>query len=71
LGLWRLAAYFSLLLVQLVYTVCLTASHAIAKMALMGQEVPVDKNNVPAIHKDLLENSQRQYSERAKRLKHK
>ena len=48
-----------------------TASHAIAKMALMGQEIPVDKNNVPAIHKDLLENSQRQYSERAKRLKHK
>lgn len=48
-----------------------TASHAVAKMALMSQEIPVGKNNESVVHKDLLETNQRQYSERAKRLKHK
>lgn len=48
-----------------------TASHAVAKMALMGQEVPIGKNKEPVVHKDLLESSQRKYTERAKRLKHK
>jgi multicomponent Na+:H+ antiporter subunit G len=48
-----------------------TASHAVAKMALMGQEQPVGKNGHPVVHKDLLVKEQREYTERAKKLKHK
>ncbi|MGH1429208.1 MAG: monovalent cation/H(+) antiporter subunit G [Arenicella sp.] len=48
-----------------------TSSHAVAKMALMGQETPIGKRQQPVVHKDLLETSQRQYTERAKILKHK
>ncbi len=48
-----------------------TASHAVAKMALMGQEIPIGKKQEPVVHKDLLETSQRKYTKRAKRLKHK
>lgn len=48
-----------------------TASHAVAKMALMGKEIPIGKKNQPVVHKDLLDENQRQYTERAKRLKHK
>lgn len=47
------------------------ASHAVAKMALMGQEVPVCTDGSPVVHKDLLTKEQRQYTERAKVLKHK
>lgn len=47
-----------------------TASHAVAKMALMGQEVPIDKDGKPSVHKDLLDKNQRKYSERARKLKH-
>ena len=48
-----------------------TASHAVAKMALMSQKTPVDKNNNPVVHKDLLDTNQRQYTERAKHLEDK
>lgn len=48
-----------------------TASHAVAKMALMGQEKPVGKNGQTVVHEDLLVKQQRQYSERAQKLKHK
>ena len=48
-----------------------TASHAVAKMALMGQEIPIGKNNKHVVHKGLLDTEQRQYTERAKKLKHK
>jgi len=47
-----------------------TASHAVAKMALMGQEIPIGKKNEMVVHKDLLDSDQRKYSERARRLKH-
>ncbi len=48
-----------------------TASHAVAKMALMSQKTPVDKNDNPVVHKDLLDTNQRQYTERAKQLEDK
>ena len=48
-----------------------TASHAVAKMALMAQEQPIGKKGQPVVHKDLLVKEQRKYSERAKKLKHK
>ena len=48
-----------------------TASHAVAKMALMSQKTPVDKNNNPVVHKDLLDTNQREYTERAKQLEDK
>lgn len=47
------------------------ASHAVAKMALMGQEVPVCKDGTPVVHEGLLTKEQRAYTERAKQLKHK
>jgi len=47
-----------------------TASHAVAKMALMGQVIPVGQNQQTVVHKDLLDSEQRQYSQRAKTLKH-
>ncbi len=48
-----------------------TASHAVAKMTLMAQEVPVGKKKEPVVHRDLLEENQRKYTKRAKDLKHK
>lgn len=48
-----------------------TASHAVAKMAIMSQEVPIDKNNNSVVHQDLLDSNQHQRTEPATRLKDK
>ena len=48
-----------------------TASHAVAKMAIMSQEVPIDKNNNSVVHKDLLDSNQHQRTEPATRLEDK
>lgn len=48
-----------------------TASHAVAKMAIMSQEVPIDKNNNSVVHQDLLDSNQHQRTKPAIRLKDK
>ena len=40
-----------------------TASHAVAKMALMGKAIPIDKKRESVVHQDLLESNQSQYTE--------